>query len=50
MSDNENEYKSPVYNVKAVPVEKVVANEYNTNVEATPKMKMLEKLFGFNAR
>ena len=25
------EYKSPVYNVIAVPVEKVVANTYNPN-------------------
>ena len=42
MSDNENEYKSPVYNVKAVPVEKVVANDYNPNVVAPPEMKLLE--------
>ena len=42
MSDNENEYKSPVYNVKAVPVEKVVANDYNPNAVAPPEMKLLE--------
>lgn len=34
--------KSPVYNVIAVPVEKVVANEYNPNVVAPPEMKLLE--------
>ena len=34
--------KSPVYNVLAVPVEKVVANEYNPNVVAPPEMKLLE--------
>ncbi len=36
------EYKSPVYNVMAVPVEKVVANTYNPNVVAPPEMKLLE--------
>lgn len=36
------EKKSPVYNVIAVPVEKVVANEYNPNVVAPPEMKLLE--------
>ena len=35
-------YKSPVYNVRAVPVEKVVANNYNPNVVAPPEMKLLE--------
>ena len=35
-------YKSPVYNVIAVPVEKVVANSYNPNVVAPPEMKLLE--------
>ncbi len=35
-------YKSPVYNVIAVPVEKVVANNYNPNVVAPPEMKLLE--------
>lgn len=36
------EYKSPVYNVIAVPVEKVVANNYNPNIVAPPEMKLLE--------
>lgn len=35
-------YKSPVYNVIAVPVEKVYANDYNPNVVAPPEMKLLE--------
>lgn len=35
------EYKSPVYNVIAVPVEKVKANAYNPNVVAPPEMKLL---------
>ncbi|MEG2666056.1 MAG: ParB/RepB/Spo0J family partition protein, partial [Bacteroidales bacterium] len=35
-------YKSPVYAVKAVPVEKVVANSYNPNTIAPPEMKLLE--------
>ena len=37
-----NEYKSPVYNIIAVPVEKVVANDYNPNIIAPPEMKLLE--------
>jgi len=36
------EYKSPVYKILAVPVEKVVANDYNPNVVAPPEMKLLE--------
>ena len=36
------EYKSPVYQVRAVPVEKMVANTYNPNVVAPPEMKLLE--------
>ncbi|MCC8170675.1 MAG: ParB/RepB/Spo0J family partition protein [Parabacteroides sp.] len=35
-------YKSPVYNVIAVPIEKVVANHYNPNLMALPEMKLLE--------
>ncbi len=35
-------YKSPVYNVIAVPVEKVHANDYNPNRVAPPEMKLLE--------
>lgn len=37
-----SEYRSPVYNVIAVPVEKVSANNYNPNVVAPPEMKLLE--------
>lgn len=33
---------SPVYNVKAVPLEKVRANSYNPNSVAEPEMKLLE--------
>jgi ParB-like chromosome segregation protein Spo0J len=33
--------KSPVYNVKAVPIEKITANEYNPNSVATPEMELL---------
>lgn len=40
--DINEEYKSPVYNVIAVPVEKVVANDYNPNVVAPPEMRLLE--------
>ena len=34
--------KSPVYNVIAVPVEKIQANSYNPNAVAPPEMKLLE--------
>lgn len=34
---------SPVYNVKAVPVEKIQANSYNPNTVAPPEMKLLYK-------
>ena len=40
--DMKKDSQSPVYNVKAVPVEKVVANDYNPNVVAPPEMKLLE--------
>lgn len=33
---------SPVYNVKAVPIEKIRANSYNPNAVAPPEMKLLE--------
>lgn len=33
--------KSPVYNVIAVPIEKIVPNDYNPNVMAPPEMKLL---------
>ncbi len=36
------DFKSPVYNVIAVPIEKVVANNYNPNTVAPPEMKLLE--------
>lgn len=35
-------FKSPVYSVKSVPVEKVRANAYNPNAVAPPEMKLLE--------
>jgi ParB-like chromosome segregation protein Spo0J len=35
------DYKSPVYNVKAIPVEKLRANEYNPNKVAPPEMELL---------
>ena len=34
-------FKSPVYGVKAVPIEKVQANSYNPNHVAPPEMKLL---------
>jgi ParB-like chromosome segregation protein Spo0J len=34
--------KSSVYNVKAIPIEKIRANSYNPNSVATPEMKLLE--------
>ena len=37
----ENEFKSPVYNVLAVPIEKIQANAYNPNHVAPPEMKLL---------
>lgn len=33
---------SPVYNVRAVPLEKIRANAYNPNAVAPPEMKLLE--------
>jgi ParB-like chromosome segregation protein Spo0J len=33
---------SPVYNVKAVPIEKIRANSYNPNSVAPPEMDLLE--------
>lgn len=35
------EFKSPVYNVKAIHVEKIQANTYNPNHVALPEMKLL---------
>ncbi len=34
--------KSPVYNVRAVPIAKVHANSYNPNSVAAPEMRLLE--------
>lgn len=36
------DYKSPVYNVLRVPIEKVKANDYNPNSVAPPEMALLE--------
>jgi ParB-like chromosome segregation protein Spo0J len=36
------EYISPVYNVKAVHISKVKANDYNPNSVAPPEMQLLE--------
>lgn len=35
------EFKSPVYDVIAVPIEKIKANTYNPNAVAPPEMKLL---------
>lgn len=35
-------FKSPVYNVLCVPLEKVTANDYNPNSVAPPEMALLE--------
>jgi ParB-like chromosome segregation protein Spo0J len=37
-----SDYKSPVYNVLAVPIEKITANDYNPNAVAPPEMALLE--------
>ena len=42
MNDTET-YKSPVYNVQAVPIEEIHANAYNPNHVAPPEMKLLYK-------
>ena len=34
-------YSSPVYNIKKIPIEKIQANTYNPNHVATPEMKLL---------
>lgn len=34
-------YKSPVYNIKRVPVEQIQSNAYNPNAVAPPEMKLL---------
>lgn len=35
-------FRSPTYDVRAVPLEKVVANDYNPNAVAPPEMSLLE--------
>jgi mannose-6-phosphate isomerase-like protein (cupin superfamily) len=44
--DEEGSYepqaKSPVYQVRSVPIEKVKANDYNPNAVAPPEMELLE--------
>jgi mannose-6-phosphate isomerase-like protein (cupin superfamily) len=35
-------FQSPVYEVRAVPIERVKANDYNPNKVAPPEMKLLE--------
>jgi ParB-like chromosome segregation protein Spo0J len=37
-----SEFLSPVYGVRAVPIEKVKANDYNPNAVAPPEMALLE--------
>ena len=37
-----SDFKSPVYAVRAVPIEKVKANDYNPNAVAPPEMALLE--------
>lgn len=37
-----NTYKSPVYNVLGVPISQVQANDYNPNKVAPPEMELLE--------
>lgn len=34
-------YKSPVYGIRAVPIEKIHPNEYNPNSVAPPEMRLL---------
>jgi Predicted transcriptional regulators len=40
--NNEQKYISPIYRVRAIPVEKIRANAYNPNVVAPPEMELLE--------
>ena len=35
------EFKSPVYNIKAVPIEQIIPNTYNPNSVAPPELKLL---------
>ncbi|MEX1447575.1 IbrB-like domain-containing protein [Enterococcus sp. C76] len=36
-------YLSPVYNLRKIPVDKIVANDYNPNVVAPVELKLLEQ-------
>ena len=38
------QFTSPVYGVKPIPIDKVVANNYNPNKVAPPEMKLLISL------
>jgi len=38
----DREWRSPVYNVKRVPIEKITSNDYNPNAVAPPEMNLLE--------
>jgi len=40
-SKQESPYKSPVYQVRAIPVEKIQSNTYNPNSVAPPEMDLL---------
>lgn len=40
---NTANYFSPVYNVRAVPIDKIRANAYNPNAVAPPEMRLLYK-------
>ena len=37
------DFKSPVYNVRSVPIDQIQANAYNPNAVAPPEMKLLYK-------
>lgn len=37
----ESKYKSPVYGVRPIPIDKIRANEYNPNAVAPPEMRLL---------
>lgn len=41
-ANGEDDFRSPVYDVKRVPIEKVTANDYNPNSVAPPEMALLE--------
>jgi ParB-like chromosome segregation protein Spo0J len=41
LSTEESNYQSPVYSVRAIPVEKIQANSYNPNAVTPPEMKLL---------